>query len=43
MKGCSYDNAVTEATYKIIKTEFIKPKILSSLVDLQVDFTDYTN
>lgn len=23
MKGCPYDNAVAEATYKIIKTEFI--------------------
>lgn len=26
MKGCPYDNAVTEATYKIIKTEFVKQK-----------------
>lgn len=24
IKGCSYDNAVVKATYKIIKTEFIK-------------------
>lgn len=23
MKGCPYDNAVAEATYKVIKTEFI--------------------
>ena len=24
MKGCPYDNAVAEATYKVIKTEFVK-------------------
>jgi putative transposase len=24
MKGCPYDNAVAEATFKIIKTEFVK-------------------
>lgn len=23
MKGCPYDNAVAEATYKVIKTEFV--------------------
>ena len=23
-KGCPYDNAVAEATFKIIKTEFVK-------------------
>jgi len=26
-KGCPYDNAVAEATFKIIKTEFIKGQI----------------
>ena len=24
MKGCPYDNVVAEATYKVIKTEFVK-------------------
>ncbi len=24
MKGCPYDNAVAEATFRIIKTEFVK-------------------
>jgi hypothetical protein len=28
MKGCPYDNAVAEATIKIIKTEFIKGKYI---------------
>ena len=28
MKGCPYDNAVAEATFKIIKTEFVKGHIL---------------
>ena len=31
MKGCPYDNAVAEATFKIIKTEFVKGKYLESL------------
>ena len=26
MKGCPYDNAVAEATFKVIKTEFIYPE-----------------
>ena len=24
MKGCPYDNAVAEATYRVIQTEFVK-------------------
>ena len=28
MKGCSYDNVVAEATFKIIKMEFVKMKDL---------------
>jgi len=27
MKGCPYDNAVAEATFKIIKSEFVKGMI----------------
>ena len=34
MKGCPYDNAVAEATYKIIKTEFINQRTFSSLAQL---------
>jgi transposase InsO family protein len=43
MKGCPYDNAVAEATYKIIKTEFVRTKSFASLEDLQVELADYVN
>lgn len=42
-KGCPYDNAVAEAAYKIIKTEFVEDKIFHSLNDLQVQLFDYVN
>ena len=43
MKGCPYDNAVAEATYKIIKTEFVRNRSFASLEDLQVELADYVN
>ena len=43
MKGCPYDNAVAEATYKIIKTEFVKGRTFSSLEELNLELTDYVN
>lgn len=43
MKGCPYDNAVAEATYKIIKTEFVKNKVFTSLEELQIELADYVN
>lgn len=43
MKGCPYDNAVAEATYKIIKTEFVKKNVFSSLEELQYELSDYVN
>ena len=43
MKGCPYDNAVAEATYKIIKTEFVKNNRFESLEELQYKFADYVN
>lgn len=43
MKGCPYDNAVAEATFKIIKTEFVKNKVFSSLEELQIELADYVN
>jgi len=42
-KGCPYDNAVAEATYKIIKTEFAFNKIFSSLEELEMELFDYVN
>jgi putative transposase len=42
-KGCPYDNAVAEATFKIMKTEFIRNQTFHNLYDLQVELTDYVN
>lgn len=43
MKGCPYDNAVAEATFKVIKTEFVKGKVFESLDELQYRLADYIN
>lgn len=42
-KGCPYDNAVAEATFKIIKTEFVKNQTFTSLYHLQIELADYVN
>jgi len=42
-KGCPYDNAVAEATYKIIKTEFAYNRIFNSFQELERDLFDYVN
>ena len=42
-KGCPYDNAVSEATFKIIKTEFVYNEKFESLEDLQLKLADYVN
>jgi transposase InsO family protein len=41
--GCPYDNAVAEATYKIIKTEFIRGRKFESLEQLKTELFDYIN
>ncbi len=41
MKGCPYDNAVAEATFKIIKTEFIRGRHFDSLEQLSLELGDY--
>ena len=43
MKGCPYDNAVAEATFKIIKTEFVKNRTFATLEELQYNLADYVN
>ena len=43
MKGCPYDNAVAEATFKIIKTEFVRNQQFDSLEELQYELADYVN
>ena len=40
-KGCPYDNAIAEAGYKIIKTEFAFNRIFKSLTELKLELTDY--
>lgn len=40
-KGCPYDNAVAEATYKIVKTEFIRNRSFNSLEELSLELNDY--
>ncbi len=43
MKGCPYDNAVAEATFKIIKTEFVKGYHFNSLEELEIALHDYVH
>ena len=42
-KGCPYDNAIAEATYKIIKTEFAFNVIFKNLNELEYLLFDYVN
>jgi len=42
-KGCPYDNAVAEATFKIIKTEFAFNRIFNSFEELELELFDYIN
>ena len=42
-KGCPYDNAVAEATFKIIKTEFVKNQTFLNLDELKLQLADYVN
>ncbi|MDB8579110.1 IS3 family transposase [Turicibacter sanguinis] len=42
-KGCPYDNAVAEATYKVIKTEFVNSQIFETQEQLGYEFDDYVN
>ena len=42
-KGCPYDNAVAEATYKVFKTEFAFNRIFTSFEELELELFDYVN
>src|SRR5699024_10719578 len=42
-KGSPYDNAVAEATFKTIKTEFIQVRIFISQKELALNIFDYVN
>ncbi|MPM93351.1 IS3 family transposase ISClsp1 [bioreactor metagenome] len=41
MKGCPYDNAVAEATFKIFKTEFVYGRNFNSLSQLRHELAQY--
>ena len=41
MKGCLYDNVIAEATFKIIKTEFVKGRYFENLDQLKLELDDY--
>ena len=41
LKGCPYDNAVAESTFKIFKTEFVYGRNFKSLDKLQLELCDY--
>jgi putative transposase len=43
LKGTPYDNAVAEAMYKTIKTEFIFGKVFNTIEDLDLQLFDYVN
>lgn len=43
MKGCPYDNAVAEATFKIFKTEFVRKKRFQSLEALNTELSKYVD
>lgn len=40
-KGCPYDNAGAEATYKLLKTEFIYGETFETLQELELTLFDY--
>ena len=42
-KGTPYDNAVAEATFKTIKTEFVNGTVFSSQKELDLELFDYVN
>lgn len=42
-KGCPYDNAVAEATFKVFKTEFAYPNNFETLEQLNLELFDYVH
>jgi len=42
-KGTPYDNAVAEATFKTIKTEFVSGRVFDSQQELDLELFDYVN
>lgn len=42
-KGCPYDNAVAEATFKTFKKEFVYQEVFESIDRLKLELSDYVN
>ena len=42
-KGCPFDNAVAEAGFKVVKTEFVFGEKFNSLEELERELFDYVN
>lgn len=43
MKGCPYDNAVAESTFKVIKAEFVYNRRFDTIGQLQLELADYVH
>lgn len=43
LKGCPYDNAVAESTFKIFKSEVVYGRNFPSLSALKLELSDYIN
>ena len=43
IKGCPYDNAVAESTFKMIKAEFVYRRRFDTLEQLQAELADYVH
>ena len=43
MKGCPYDNAVAESTFKMIKVEFTASRRFDTLEQLRLELADYVH
>lgn len=43
MKGCPYDNAVGESTFKMIEAEFVYSRGIEMLKQLQLEVLDYVH
>ena len=43
MKGCPYDNAVAESTFRMIKAAFASCRSFDALNQLQLELADYVH
>ncbi|WP_226046972.1 IS3 family transposase, partial [Staphylococcus aureus] len=43
IQGFPYDNAISESTFKALKTEFIYPNHFRTLDELNLQLSDYIN